>query len=106
MEDLSLVYTSCDTEAAANALAVVLLKEQLAACIQIDQVTSHYLWQGGNAKDSEWRLQIKTRSSLFAPLAACIQKHHTYQVPEIIATPITHSSSAYACWLKQSLRKK
>jgi periplasmic divalent cation tolerance protein len=39
-----------------------------------------------------------------AALAQHIKAHHSYDVPEIIATPITGGSAEYLSWLENETR--
>jgi len=34
-----------------------------------------------------------------------IKKHHTYEVPEIIAVPIIGASDAYIRWMSETLKE-
>ncbi|MGB9429657.1 MAG: divalent cation tolerance protein CutA [Gammaproteobacteria bacterium] len=47
---------------------------------------------------------IKTTAACFEALRERIRVLHPYQVPEIIATPITHADPAYLNWLIENTR--
>jgi periplasmic divalent cation tolerance protein len=47
-------------------------------------------------------LVIKTRAARFEALKARIKALHPYEVPEIIAVPITHGDNAYLNWLTEN----
>jgi len=86
-------------------IAQKLLEQKLAACITITALAqSHYLWKGKIEKAKEYLLIIKTESSRFARLKKCIQKNHPYEVPEIIALPITAGHTPYLNWIRSSLK--
>ena len=41
-----IVLTTCPNEKEAKALALKLIKEKLAACVQLSPITSYYTWKG------------------------------------------------------------
>lgn len=95
------VLTTTDSEERAQHLAASAVEKHLAACAQIDgPVRSVYQWQGKIETDAEWRVLYKSTTSRFAELEAHIQAVHTYDTPEIIATPITEGSDEYLSWLR------
>ena len=65
---------------------------------------STYRWQGEVEQAREWLCQIKTEASRYAELEAAIRELHSYEEPEIIATPIVAGSEGYLKWIEDSLR--
>ena len=99
METL-LVLTNCPDEATANAIALALVEEKFAACVNIlPRVQSIYRWQGAVESASEIPLLIKSTVGRYAELEAAIRARHPYDVPEIIALPITQGLPAYLNWV-------
>ncbi|WP_052847337.1 divalent-cation tolerance protein CutA [Streptomyces avicenniae] len=102
MADHLVVYTTTDSREAAEALARSAVEARAAACAQIDgPITSAYWWNGELHTDPEWRVTYKTPAARFADLEAVIKALHAYDVPEIVATDITHGSAAYLAWLDE-----
>ncbi|PWJ27328.1 uncharacterized protein involved in tolerance to divalent cations [Branchiibius hedensis] len=98
------VRVACPNLAEAEQLAAELVAERLAACVQITPgVHSTYRWQGKVEVATETVALITSRSELFEQLAARVTALHSYDVPEIVASPIAQVSSAYAEWLAGSL---
>lgn len=94
------VLTATDSEEQAKALARGLVEARLAGCVQVvGPVTSVYRWKGQVEAAREWLCVAKTRKALYARVEAFIRERHTYEVPEIIAVPISHGSEAYLAWL-------
>jgi periplasmic divalent cation tolerance protein len=93
------VTTTAGSPGEAEALAQVLLEARLAACVQLGQVSSRYLWQGEIVRDNETLLTIKTRADLFEAVVAAIRERHSYENPEIIAVPVIAGSDAYLTWI-------
>jgi periplasmic divalent cation tolerance protein len=97
------IRTTCPTEESAVGLAARLVRDRLAACVQIDgPVCSTYMWKGRPETATEWRCTCKTIMARSAACAAAIAAGHTYETPEIITTPIT-ASAAYARWVSESV---
>ena len=88
----------------ADRIANTLVNERLAACAQVlHGLRSIYVWEGDIESAAEALLLLKTRDDLFDTLAARVTELHPYDVPEVIAVPITRRSPAYAGWLAQTL---
>jgi len=98
--DACAVTVTAGSEEEAQAVTDALLDARLAACVQIGgPVTSHYWWQGRRETASEWVCLVKTRQSLLDEVVAAVRTVHSYDVPEIVATPITGGDAAYLDWL-------
>lgn len=95
-----LVMTNLPDQASAEALAAVLVDGRLAACVNIlAPCRSVYEWQGATERADEVPLLIKTSEARYPALAAAIHAHHPYEVPELIAVPISYGLPAYLAWL-------
>ncbi|KAK5824118.1 Protein CutA, chloroplastic -like protein [Gossypium arboreum] len=99
------VYVTVPNREAGRKLAGSIVKEKLAACVNIvPGLESVYLWEGKINSDPEEMLIIKTRQSLLEALTEHVKANHEYDVPEVIALPITGGSPQYLEWLKNSTR--
>ena len=97
---LILVLTTLPDQAQAEALARELLTARLAACIQIGAtVQSLYHWRGQIETASEIPLAIKTRAGLYPRVEETIRRRHPYELPEIVAVPISGGLPAYLDWI-------
>ena len=95
-----LVLTTVPERAVAEALARELLAARLAACIQIGStVHSLYHWKGEIETAEETPIAIKTRADLYSRLETAIRSRHPYELPEIIAVPISHGLAEYLDWI-------
>lgn len=100
------VSTTIDSQEKAQAIAVALVEQRLAACVQISgPLESVYHWQGKVERSQEWMCTAKTRGTLFANVADAIRTLHTYDCPEILAIAITAASPEYLSWLDAELRR-
>ncbi|RMD46796.1 MAG: divalent-cation tolerance protein CutA [Aquificota bacterium] len=88
-------------------IAEKLIKEKLAACVNItSKVNSIYFWQGNIEKDDEFLLIIKSRKDRFEKLEKAVKTLHPYSVPEIIAMPLILGSGDYLNWINETLDRK
>ena len=99
-ESSILVLTTLPEQAQAEALARELLTARLAACIQIGAaVQSLYHWRGQIETAREIPLSIKTRAALYPRVEETIRRRHPYELPEIVAVPISCGLPAYLEWI-------
>lgn len=95
-----LILTTLPERASAEALARDLLAARLAACIQIGAaVESLYHWRGEIETANETPVAIKTRAALYPRVEAAIRQRHPYELPEIVAVPITDGLPGYVDWI-------
>ena len=99
-ETLSAVTTTVGTAEDARRLAQAVLVQRLAACVQIEAITSHYRWEGALHEDGEWRLVCKTVPQAVDGLFALLQAQHPYTLPQLVVQPL-RASAAYADWVRQ-----
>lgn len=100
-----LVLTNLPDRPSAEALASELVAARLAACVNVlAPCQSTYRWRGALETTSEVPLLIKTCSERYAALEAAIRKRHPYELPEIIALPVTAGLPAYLAWVATETR--
>lgn len=91
------------SESLGKTIAGELIGKRLAPCVNIvPGVTSIYTWKGQVNEDKECILFIKTRAALFEQVREAIVRLHTYEVPEIIALPITRGHPPYMAWIDEN----
>ncbi|MCW2282407.1 periplasmic divalent cation tolerance protein [Rhodoblastus acidophilus] len=99
------VQTTVDDEARAHQMAAALVTQKLAACVQVTEVVSHYVWKGAAAREKEYLLAAKARRGDFDAVAAAIRALHSYELPEIIATPVVAGDPSYLDWLRRETER-
>jgi len=102
-----LVLTTLPDRDAAGTLARSLVADRLAACVSIGApVESIYHWRGAIETSTEVSLTVKTRADLFDAVAAAIRARHPYELPEILAVPITDGADDYLAWIDAETRAR
>jgi periplasmic divalent cation tolerance protein len=85
-------------------VARVLVEEKLAACVNlVPGVRSIYRWQGAVNEDTETLAIIKTTPEHYDALATRMAALHPYNVPEILALPVSAGHHPYVAWLLASV---
>jgi len=101
-QDFGTVTTTLASRADARRIAQVLLAEKLAACVQLLEIESHYVWKGEAMAEPEVMLIAKTRMALSGTVIARIKALHPYEVPEIVAQPFAAGLGPYLDWIRDS----
>lgn len=100
-----IVLNTCPDADTARSLAQHLVEQGLAACVNIiSGIHSVYRWQGRIESGEEHLLVIKTRQSAYAGLEQAIRERHPYELPEIIAVPVSQGLPAYLDWISENTR--
>jgi len=88
-------------------LAREAVEGRLAACAQVaGPITSMYWWEDGIERAEEWLLMLKLPAAGYQALADFLTRRHSYDEPEIVATPIVAGSAAYLSWITEETRQK
>jgi periplasmic divalent cation tolerance protein len=100
------VLTNLPDQESARTLARRLVEGRLAACVNIGaSVESIYHWHGQIETGNEVPIAIKTRQVLFSKVEATIREIHPYELPEVVALPITGGSAEYLDWIRAETRR-
>lgn len=104
MTDYVQVLTTAGSEEEAQRLSSALVERRLAACVQVvGPVSSRYRWQGEIEEATEWQCVAKTEARLYPRVEAAIREVHSYDEPEILATPVVAGSAGYLKWVSDCL---
>lgn len=100
-----LVITNCPDHDVAARIAENLVRARLAACVNIlPPCTSIYHWQGRMETAREVTLLIKTRRDLYPELEQAICREHPYELPEVVAVPLSEGLAPYLDWVAAETR--
>ena len=98
--DAVAIYTTFPDEAAAAAVADVLVRAGLVACANIlPGMTSIYIWEDRLEREREAAMIMKTRRALAEAVIAETRRLHPYTNPAIVALPIVAGSPDYLAWI-------
>jgi len=96
---LILLRITCPSRRVAEDIADAALEARLAACANLEgPVSSTYRWKGVIEQSFEFILWLKAPEANWAKLDGLINRVHPYDVPAIVAMPLTHVSEAYGAW--------
>jgi len=97
--DFCAVLVTAANSGEGDKIQEALVKEKLAACVNLLPVSSCYSWKGKIEKEKEVLLIAKTKTSLLDKLIARVKELHSYKVPEVIALPIVKGNPGYLKWI-------
>src|SRR6185436_2386752 len=97
-----IVLTTLPADADAVEFATVLVRERLAACVNIQgQMRSVYRWQEGLEEEFEQQIVIKTSGHQVTPLFERVRELHPYELPEFLVLPVVDGSDVYLNWVRE-----
>lgn len=102
MTDIFLLYVTFPNKDEALAAADALLQQKLVACANIyDGVTSVYRWEGKMRQEQETVMIAKTSGAKREDAIALVKRLHSYEVPCIIAYPVTAGYPPFLQWVAE-----
>lgn len=98
--DFVVVLVTAPTAEEGRRIGRALVEERLIACVNvIGPLRSIYRWQDAVEEADEHLLVMKARAADVEALAGRVRALHSYEVPEVVALPLTGGSEAYLTWL-------
>ena len=98
-----IVLTTLGADIDPATLAMRLVEERLAACVNVlPEMESFFRWHGAVERDRERQLLIKTRATLVPELQRRLLEMHPYDLPEFLVLSVTGGSEAYLKWVANS----
>lgn len=101
VEKVVLVYVTAPTADDAERISETLVKEGLVACSNVFQIRSLYRWKGKLCREEEWGIILKTRETLVPRVIERIKELHPYELPCILAFPVTEGLQGFLDWIKR-----
>ena len=106
MNDYIVVIVSASNVEEAEGIAMQLVSAGVAPCINIvTHCRSVYQWKGEFRKDDEVLMFIKSRKKEFGDLVKIVERHHSYDVPEIIGMEVAGMSDKYRGYFEDFFRQ-
>jgi len=83
------------------------VQARLAACAQVaGPVVSTFWWEGDLERAEEWLLMLKLPAARYQELADFLTQRHSYDEPEIVATPIVAGAATFLSWIEEETRPR
>lgn len=99
MQNIRVVFVTAPISEAQK-LARGIIEQRLAACVNlIPKVESFYRWEEKVQSAEESILMIKTTQAKLDLLVEYITAEHSYELPEILALPVTEGLPEYVNWI-------
>jgi periplasmic divalent cation tolerance protein len=94
------IYTTFASGEDAEAVGGALVKERLAACVNIfPGMVSIYEWEGSTERTDEVAMLIKTRRGVLDEAIAGLRARHPYELPAVLVIPTEGGSAEYSAWI-------
>lgn len=101
-----LAYITAKDKAEAAFLSDMILKNRLAACVNIlEGIHSAYWWENKIEKSEEIILIAKTREGLKTEIIEAVKKYHSYDCPCVLFIPVQGGHENYINWLMKETEK-
>ena len=107
MNELIIIKTTVKNKVTRENIINELIKNDYVSCINvIENVSSHYKWQGNVESEREDILFIKTMKRNEKLVYEVIRAIHDYATPEIITIAVNNVDSSYLKWANESVVNK
>ncbi len=107
MDEFVIIKTTIKNKVAKNNIINELITNDYVSCINvIENISSHYKWQGKVESEKEDILLIKTMRRNEKLVYEVIGAIHDYETPEIITIAIKNIDSRYLNWANESVVSK
>lgn len=105
-DEFVFVYTTLGSAGDAERIAETLVRERLAACVNIHPgMRSVYEWKGTVERNDEAAAFIKTRRALVGEVTARLKALHPYEVPAMLVLPIEGGNEDYLAWARGQTKR-
>lgn len=106
MDNTNLVYMTTKSKGEAVAIGKELVKNGLAACVNIfSQMNSIYRWEGELHYDDEVVMIAKTTSARVPELVEIVKANHSDDCPCIVSIPVTGGNPEFLDWVAGEVKK-
>jgi periplasmic divalent cation tolerance protein len=99
---LIIIISTYPNKKSITKIANELVKNKIAACVNITKISSIYSWQGKIQNTSEYLALFKTTQKNKKSLKEKIKATHPYDIPEIAEINVSTINKSYLKWLVES----
>jgi len=104
-KDIMVILSTAPPEKS-DSLARMLVENHIVACVNVVPVRSYFRWKGEFCGEQEHLLVAKTTREKVKDVIVAIKDHHPYEVPEIIALPVSEGYLPYLEWVNEETLDK
>lgn len=98
------VYSTFPSKKEAEKIGSALVRQKLAACVNIFSIESMYWGKSKLVRNKETAMIVKTKKQNFRKVEDFILRHHSYDAPCIIEIPIGRVVRKYLNWLSHQVQ--
>lgn len=103
MDKYIIVTTLCNKEEIANKIIDTLLEKKLIVGSQVTKVHSKYWWNNKLEECDEYKLEFRTKETIFNEIENEIKQIHDYEVAEISYNEIKNASKEFFDWIDKNI---
>ena len=103
MDKYIIVTTLCNKEEIANKIIDTLLEKKLIVGSQVTKVHSKYWWNNKLEECDEYKLEFRTKETIFNEIENEIKQIHDYEVAEISYYVIENASTEFFDWIDKNI---
>lgn len=103
MDKYIIVTTLCNKEEIANKIIDTLLEKKLIVGSQVTKVHSKYWWNNKLEECDEYKLEFRTKETIFNEIENEINQIHDYEVAEISYYEIKNASKEFFDWIDKNI---
>ncbi len=103
--DYRLIYTTCGSKQEARDIGGRLVKNRLAACVNIfDGMNAIYMWEGQLQDDSQVVMIAKTTEERVESVMEKIRSLHSDECPCILSLAVSDGNPPFLAWIAEQVR--
>ena len=99
----SIVYITAGDMDEAKSIGRTLIKERLAACVNIFPITSIFRWKDKIDEANEIGIIVKTKTDKIKAIEKKVKEIHSYEVPCVVSFELGEGSEEYLKWINESV---
>ena len=103
MDKYIIVTTLCNKEEIANKIIDTLLEKKLIVGSQVTKVHSKYWWNNKLEECDKYKLEFRTKETIFNEIENEIKQIHHYEVAEISYYEIKNASTEFFDWIDKNI---
>jgi periplasmic divalent cation tolerance protein len=100
---LVVLTTFADVEDARRVVREMVERRLIACGTVVRGATSVYRWEGEVTEEAEVLVLLKTDAARWEELVRAVTERHPYEVPELLALPVSDGLERYLSWVAREV---